>query len=97
MSDHTVKAAADYLREYSRMNVFARGEVGRRLVAVIETQVSPPPPLDGMPSDIMEAVLAVRRRQLGISEWPGWTDWPAVSDWPDWAAWPGWDRPAPAE
>jgi len=97
LSDHTVKAAEDYLRMYERMNVLARSEVGRRLVSVIETQVAPPPPLDGMPSDIMATVLAVRRRQLGTGEWPGWTDWPGVSDWPNWAAWPGWDRSAPRQ
>jgi hypothetical protein len=92
LSEDTVKAADDYLQEYGSWKLFVRGEAGRRLVSVIDTQVSPPPPLDGMPSDILAIVLAVRRKQLGTSEWPGWATWPGVSDWPDWAEWPGWDR-----
>jgi hypothetical protein len=93
LSPDTVKAAEDYLREYGRWSVFVRGEAGRRLVSVIDAQVSPRPPLDGMPSDILAIVVAVRRKQLGTSEWPGWATWPGVSDWPDWAHWSGWDRP----
>src|SRR5260221_11032887 len=77
LSDYTVNAAEDYLREYGRMDVFA-SRVGRRLVSVIEARVSPPPPLDGVPSDMMATVPAVRRKQLGISAWPGSTDWPGV-------------------
>jgi len=93
LSEDTVKAAEDYLREYARWSVFVRGEAGRRLVSVIDTQVSPPPPLDGMPSDILAIVVAVWRKQLGTTHWPGGAAWPGVSDWPDWAHWPGWDRP----
>jgi hypothetical protein len=96
LSEHTVKAAEEYLREHLRISVFARREVGLRLVSAIESQVSPPPPLDAMPSDIMATVLAVRLKQLGIGDWPGWADWPGSSDWPDWADWPGWARDRPA-
>ena len=99
LSEHIVKAAEDYLRQYLRMNAIASREVGLRLVSAIESQVSPPPPLNAMPSDIMATVLAVRRKQLGISDWPGWAEWPGSSDWPGWADWPGWggDRSASRE
>jgi hypothetical protein len=74
VSEHTVKATEDYLRRYRRMNLFAGREIGLRLVSAMEREVSPPPPLDARPSDIMATVLAVRRKQLGISDWPGWAD-----------------------
>lgn len=66
LSQRTVKEAEDYLREYRRMNAFARHEVAFRLTSAVETQVSPPPPADVAPLDILATVLAVRRKQLGI-------------------------------
>jgi hypothetical protein len=40
--------------------------MGFVLVAAVEAQVSPPPPADAFPLDVLATVLAVRRKQLGI-------------------------------
>jgi hypothetical protein len=37
-----------------------------RLRAAVESQVSPPPPVDAQSLDVLATVLAVRRKQLGI-------------------------------
>lgn len=66
LSERTARQAEDYLREYRRMNAIARHEIAFRLVSVIETQVSPPPPAQVAPLDILATVVAARRRQLGI-------------------------------
>lgn len=66
LSDRTAKEAEDYLREYRRMSAFARHEIAFRLVSVVATQVSPPPPADAAPFEILATVLAVRRKQFGI-------------------------------
>jgi hypothetical protein len=92
VTEHTAKAAEEYLRDYLRMTPLAGREFGLRLASLLETQVSPPPPLSLTPSDIAATVLAVRRKQLGIEDWPGWVDWPGRSDWSAWADWPGWNR-----
>jgi hypothetical protein len=84
------------LRDRSRATALAGPNYGLRLVSLLETQVSPPPPLSLTPADIAATVLAVRRKQLGTGDWTGWADWPGWSDWPDWADWPGWDRHQPA-
>ena len=39
---------------------------GFSLVDAVEAQVSPPPPADAFPLDVLATVLAVRRKQLGI-------------------------------
>jgi hypothetical protein len=65
LSEQTVRDAEDYLRRYRRWTWTARREQGLRLMAVVETQVSPPPPADAFPLDVLSTVLAVRRRQLG--------------------------------
>jgi hypothetical protein len=92
VTDHTVKAAEDYLRGHSRFPALAGRESGLRLVSLLETQVSPPPPLSLNPTDIAATVLAVSRKQLGIEDWPRWVTWPGRSDWSAWADWPGWNR-----
>ena len=92
VTEHTAKAAQDYLRDYLRMTPLAGREFGLRLVSLLETQVSPPPPLSVMSSDIAATVMAVRRKQLGVEDWPGWVDWAGSSDWPAWADWSGWNR-----
>jgi hypothetical protein len=74
------------------MTPLAGREYGLRLVSLLEPQVSPPPPLSLSPSDIAATVLAVRRKQLGVEDWPGWVNWPGRSDWSAWADWPGWNR-----
>jgi hypothetical protein len=66
LSERTAKQAEDYLRDYRRMNAIARHEIAFRLVSVIQTQVSPPPPAQIAPLDILATVVAARRRQLGI-------------------------------
>ena len=48
------------------MTEFAREELALRLMATVQTQVNPPPPIDVAPLDILATVLSVRRRQLGI-------------------------------
>jgi hypothetical protein len=48
------------------MNAFARHELALRLVSVVASQVSPPPPMDFAPLDILATVIALRRKQLGI-------------------------------
>jgi hypothetical protein len=66
LSDDTVLEAEDYLRRYQSLNAYTRREFGFRLVAQIERQVSPPPPLSLRPLDIISAALSARRRQLGV-------------------------------
>ena len=62
------RAAIDmeyYLKKYRRMTPLARREIAFRLVAVIEEQVTPPPPASVAPLDIFAVVVAARRQQLG--------------------------------
>ncbi len=66
LSDKAVADAEWFLRVYPRMAPTSRREVAFRLVAIIGQQVSPPPPLSVAPVDIIETVLAARRKQLGI-------------------------------
>jgi len=68
VTDHAVKAAEDYLRDAGRMSALAGREYGLRLVSLLETQVTPPPPLSLRPSDVASTVLAVRRKQLGVED-----------------------------
>jgi hypothetical protein len=66
LSDQTVKQAERFLRDYRHLNYLARREYGLRLRALIERQVSPPPPASIAVLDIAATVLSVRRKQLGI-------------------------------
>jgi hypothetical protein len=66
LSDRTVHWAEDYLRRYRRMILGSSQEEAFRLLSVIETQVSPPPPIGIHPMDVIATVVAVRRQQLGI-------------------------------
>lgn len=66
LSEANVRWAEDYLRRYRRMILGSSREEAQRLMAVIETQVSPPPPPAVHPLDVIATVLAVRRQQLGI-------------------------------
>lgn len=66
LSDKTAEEAENYLRDYRHIIGFARHEIAFRLVSVVAIQVSPPPPADVHPLDILATVLAARRRQLGI-------------------------------
>ena len=66
LSDRTVRQVERYLRGYRHMTLNDRKEWGFLLVAAVEAQVSPPPPVNAFPLDILATVLAVRRKQLGI-------------------------------
>jgi len=65
LSDKTVKNAERYLREYRRMPLGTSREVALRLRAVIEAQVSPPPPATIASVDVIATVLSARRKILG--------------------------------
>jgi hypothetical protein len=67
VTEHTAKAAEEYLRDYVRMTPLAGREYGLRLVSLLETQISPPP-LSLRPSEIVATVLAVRRKQFGVED-----------------------------
>jgi len=61
LSDHTADQIAHYLRKYRRMSWYARDELSTRLVLAISSQVSPPPPANTQPLDIMGTVLRLRQ------------------------------------
>jgi|ERR1051326_3893145 hypothetical protein len=66
LSDRTVHWAEDYLRRYRHMALVARQEEAFRLLAVIQGEVSPSPPIGIHPMDVIATVLTIRRQQLGI-------------------------------
>lgn len=66
LTDTTIRQAEEYLRTYRRMDLFVRRELAWRLVAVVQTQVSPPPPISIAPLDIFATVITAWRKQLGI-------------------------------
>lgn len=66
LSEKTAQEIEKYLRKYRTMNLTTSHELGFRLMAVVEAQVSPPPPLNAFPLDVFATVLTVRRKQLGI-------------------------------
>jgi hypothetical protein len=66
LSDKTVRQVEWYLRGYRHMTLNDRQQEGFRLRDAVEPQVSPPPPADAHPMDVLATVLAVRRKQLGI-------------------------------
>ena len=66
LSDNTVRQVERFLRGYRHMTLYDRQQEGFRLRDAVEAQVSPPPPADTHPMDVLATVLAVRRKQLGI-------------------------------
>jgi hypothetical protein len=66
LSDKTVQDAEYYLKGYRHMNLDLNQQMGWRLIAVVETQVTPSPPADAQPLDVLATVVALRRKQLGI-------------------------------
>ena len=66
LSDRTVRRVERYLRGYRHMTLTDSREEGFRLRTAVKAQVSPPPPVDAQPLDVLATVLAVRRKQLGI-------------------------------
>ena len=65
LSDKTVRDAKDYLKGYRYMNLDLSQQMGWRVIAAVETQVTPPPPADAQPLDVIATVLELRRKQLG--------------------------------
>ena len=66
LSEKAVQEIEKYLRKYRGMTLVASQELGFRLMAIVETQVTPPPPENAFPLDVLATVLTVRRKQLGI-------------------------------
>ena len=66
LSDQTVRDAEDYLKGYRYMNLDLSQQMGWRVIAAVETQVTPSPPADAQPLDVIATVLELRRKQLGI-------------------------------
>ena len=66
LSDKTVKDAERFLRDYRSMtNLGARRESALRLRSAIESQVNPLPPATIANVDVIAAVVAARRKQMG--------------------------------
>ena len=65
LSDQTVRDAEDYLKGYRYMNLDLSQQMGWRVIAAVETQVTPSPPADAQPLDVIATVLELRRKQLG--------------------------------
>ena len=65
LSNRTFQDAEDYLKGYRLMNLDLSQQMGWRLIAAVETQVTPSPPADAQPLDILATVVALRRKQLG--------------------------------
>ena len=66
LSDKTVRNAEDYLKKYRHMNLELSQQLGWQLIAAVEAQVTPCPPADAQPLDVLATVVALRRKQLGI-------------------------------
>ncbi len=66
LSNGTFQDAEDYLKGYRHMNLDLSQQVGWRLIAAVETQVTPSPPADAQPVDVLATVVALRRKQRGI-------------------------------
>src|SRR5208282_3403461 len=64
LSDRTVQDAEDYLKGYRYMNLDLSQQMGWRVIAAVEAQVTPAPPADAQPLDVIATVLALRRKQL---------------------------------
>src|SRR5215469_5074212 len=60
LSDRTARRADRYLRSYRYTNWYARREEAARLMAVVSSEVSPPPPLSLNPLDVFAALLTMR-------------------------------------
>ena len=65
LSDKTVREAEDYLNKYRHMNLELSQQMGWRVMAAVETQVTPSPPPFAQPLDVIATVLALRRKQPG--------------------------------
>ena len=66
LSDKTFQDAEYYLKGYRNMNLDLSQQMGWRLIAAVRTQVTPSPPADAQPLDVLATVVALRRKQRGI-------------------------------
>ena len=67
LSNRTFQDAEDYLKGYRHIvNLDLSQQMGWRLIAAVEAQVTPSPPADAQPLDVLATVVALRRKQLGI-------------------------------
>ena len=66
LSNRTVQDAEDYLKGYRYMNLDLSQQMGWRVIAAVEAQVTPSAPADAQPLDVLATVVALRRKQLGI-------------------------------
>jgi hypothetical protein len=66
LSNRTFQDAEDYLKGYRYMNLDLSQQMGLRVIAAVEAQVTPSPPGDAQPLDVLATVVALRRKQLGI-------------------------------
>ena len=65
LSSRTVREAEDYLNKYRHMNLELSQQMGWRVMAAVEAQVTPPPPPFAQPLDVIATVVALRRKQPG--------------------------------
>ena len=65
LSSQTVREAEDYLNKYRHMNLELSQQMGWRVMAAIEAQVTPSPPPFAQPLDVIATVLALWRKQPG--------------------------------
>ena len=68
LSAETVKQGERFLRDYRKIAIPARREIGFRLRTKVEEQVRPRPPVALGNMDVIATALAARRRQLGLGE-----------------------------
>jgi len=66
LSNRTFQDAEDYLKGYRHMNLDLSQQMGWRVIAAVEAQVTPSPPAFAQPLDVLATVVALRRKQLGI-------------------------------
>ena len=65
LSPQTRREAEDYLNKYRHMNLELSQQMGWRVIAAVQTQVTPSPPADARMVDVLATVLALRRKQRG--------------------------------
>jgi hypothetical protein len=68
LSAQTVKDGERFLRDYRKISIPARREIGFRLRSKVEAQVRPRPPVALGNMDVIATALAARRRQLGLGD-----------------------------
>ena len=79
LSDRTFQDAEDYLKGYRHMNLDLSQQMGWRVIAAVEAQVTPSPPAFALLLDVIATVVALRRsssalahRRRQLSPCPRW-------------------------